>query len=95
MNAIALGAPASYTLNQLNTWVAQKEGIYGPLVDMGHNGQQSTFAFDQDTDPPAKNAILRAVKVGNSGPANSTVIIQNEAIFVSNVLTPSMASRPN
>lgn len=91
MDAIALSTPPTYTLAQINTWVAQKEGIYGPLVDMGHNGQQSVFSFDQDTDPPAKNAIITLMSA--PAPANAQSIVDNEEIMVAGTLTACRASR--
>jgi hypothetical protein len=90
MNAIALGCPANYSLVQINTWVSQKEGIFGPLVDMGNDTHQSTFAFDQDTNPPAKNA---QIVTGSTAPAGTTRITLSVQLFVGGALMTCSSGR--
>jgi hypothetical protein len=93
MSPIVIGAPAAYTLVQLATLILQNEGLFGPLIDMGNDSNQSTFTFDQDQAPPANNAVLTLQS--DPAPVNATEIVSDRQIFVAGTLTACRASRPN
>ena len=85
-----LGASKDSSLDDLNTVVAESEGLYGPLTEMGNDDNQSLFSFDQDQDPPDKNAVLAS----GSSPPNGTKKVCSGDIFIKGTKTSCTAGRP-
>ena len=90
-----LGVPQATSLADLNTLVGQYEGMLGPLISLGNDGNQTTITFDTDQAAPAKNAVLAADQNGQSvTPAGSTMVCQG-TVFIASALTHVTATRPN
>lgn len=49
----------SFSLNDLNDWIAQNEGFYGLLTGIAANADQTVGTFDMDEDPPAPPSRAR------------------------------------
>ena len=87
-------AEKTSSLANLNTLVAQKEQILGPLIAIGNDGNRTILTFDSDQDPPhrrrppQKNAVLTTAAAGGSGSR-----VASGQIFIEGTLTETIATR--
>lgn len=95
------GVAKDTSLTDLNTIVAQREAILGPLVVMGHSADDPTtpgdetltvLGFDLALPRPAKHAIIQ--KTADPAPASATKVCQG-TVYVSGDLTDCTAYRAN
>jgi hypothetical protein len=90
-----IGADKATSLADLNTIVGQYEGMLGPLISLGNDGNRTTLTYDTDQPAPAKAAVLAIDQNGQSAtPAGSTMVCQG-TVFVASALTHVTATRPN
>ena len=94
-NPTPIGADKNFSLADLNTFVAQQEGVLGPLTAMSNNGNQTVLTFDTDPPTPANPPVIAPDQNGQSViPAGSTKVCQG-SFFIAGTATPATASRAN
>jgi len=83
----------SESLADLNTIVAQQEGLHGPLEAIGNDGGNTLLTFDNTPDSPAVNAIIAAQQAGKPVIPAGAKLVCSGTIFVQGQLTLSSATR--
>ena len=91
------GADKGFDLTQLNVWIAQREGIRGPItaIQDGVTGTAASFDGTKPRPPKAKRAKV-FIKVGAACvlDPNMTELFHGQA-YVNNVLRDVCVGRPN
>ena len=82
------------TLAVINTISNQKEAVFGPLIEIGNDGNQTLLTFDTDQNPPEHLAVIATVGTGPATPPAGSTLIDTNQIFISGSKTDAMASRP-
>ena len=77
-------------LASINTIIAQREALLGPLIAVGNDGQQTILTFDRN--PPEPDPKARLV-VGTALP-NGSIAVAQGTVFVAGQLTAVIAVRP-
>ena len=87
-------APASWSLDVLNTQISTLEQALGPLVKIGNDASQTLLTFDLRGGKPAKTAQI--VTKADGVPAGMAQLPGvTGKVFIANVLTDAIVVRPN
>ena len=89
------GADKGLSLSDLTEWVAGKEALWGPLVDIGHNDEGTLGKFSTDGDIPDRSPVIRAL-VGGQGvvPSGNDEVCRG-AVYIAGQLTDVVVYRPD
>ncbi|HXJ02090.1 MAG TPA: hypothetical protein VNH44_12780 [Micropepsaceae bacterium] len=84
---------AASSLADLNTIVAQNEGLHGPLTAMGNDGSFTLLTFDNSPTSPKNSAVIAPQKDGKPVLPTGAALVCIGTIFIQGQLTLSSASR--
>jgi hypothetical protein len=71
------------SLGELQTTVQQFEGVYGPLIALSNDGQDTILTFDTDASAPQNPCML--VPSGSPAPgSNYTIVCEGTCIVSAN-----------